>query len=632
MPKVSVIIPVYNVEKYLEKCLESIVGQTLRDIEIICVNDGATDNSPVILEKYAKNDPRIKIVNKLNGGLPSARNAGLEVATGEFIGFIDSDDWIDLDFYEKLYDAANKNQAEIAATGIIRKNEKKHKIRLKFTETKVYETFEDKVNVLDALRSPSVWNKIYKRDFLNRIALKFQNVRYYEDGYFTVNALYYCNKMAIAPNTNYYYFINPTSIVRSGKTKRKVYDKIMGRNYIVNFVREKCGRAGGKDGSGAKIKDWTMSAETFRLELFGLTLFSVKESFYSKKVYLFALIPIWQIKNFKTIEKLKKWFKKRQMLNELANTSPCNPAEFQDCKNFILYNYGTKNLGDYMQTLATKHCLDTIFKDATYTFFDRDMLFNLKNTTGICVFQGWYAHKYYFLPKNNILPVFVGTHLAVLGQKLFKKVHSSNALRNKEIGCRDNHTVKFCQKLGISSYLSRCLTLTLPKREPKESQNKVFFVDVSEEIMKYIPEAVKNDAVFAKQRNVDNIVVQDFENNLKMAQNLIGKYKNEARLIITSALHVASPCIAMGIPTILIQTDNEAKLRFGSLDNIMKIHKYKDFKDGLVDFNGYVPDIEELKKLLIKNLELSIKKELGQDFDNRELKKVREKIAKFNAV
>ena len=109
--KVSVIIPVYNTEKYLEKCLYSVCNQTLSDIEIICINDCSTDNSREILNKYAADDERIKIINfEENKGAAAARNAGIDAATGEYIGFVDSDDYPDLDFYEKLYNKAeNRN-------------------------------------------------------------------------------------------------------------------------------------------------------------------------------------------------------------------------------------------------------------------------------------------------------------------------------------------------------------------------------------------------------------------------------------------------------------------------------------------------------------------------------------------
>lgn len=119
-PKVSVIVPVYNVEKYLEKCLETLISQTLKDIEIICINDGSKDSSLNILKKYALNDERIKIIDKHNEGLSAARNDGLNAATGEYIGYVDSDDWVDLNFYEKLYNAAKKYNAEAACANIIR--------------------------------------------------------------------------------------------------------------------------------------------------------------------------------------------------------------------------------------------------------------------------------------------------------------------------------------------------------------------------------------------------------------------------------------------------------------------------------------------------------------------------------
>lgn len=118
--KVSIIVPVYNTEAYLERCLKSLVNQTLKDIEIICIDDGSKDNSVAILKKYSQLDKRIKIIEQENLGVSVARNNGLKLATGEYIGFVDSNDWIDLDFYEKLYNAAKKYDADISACGIKR--------------------------------------------------------------------------------------------------------------------------------------------------------------------------------------------------------------------------------------------------------------------------------------------------------------------------------------------------------------------------------------------------------------------------------------------------------------------------------------------------------------------------------
>ena len=139
MPKISVVVPVYNVEKFLERCLNSIVNQTFKDIEIICVNDGSTDNSRKILDKYT-NYSNIKIIDQINAGLSEARNTGLLNAKGEYIAFIDSDDYIDPNFFEVLYNTAFEKNSDIECAGIIRENNKK-KIELD-SSIKQYEEIE----------------------------------------------------------------------------------------------------------------------------------------------------------------------------------------------------------------------------------------------------------------------------------------------------------------------------------------------------------------------------------------------------------------------------------------------------------------------------------------------------------
>lgn len=113
MDKISVIVPVYNVEDYLEECINSILGQTYKNLEIILVDDGSTDNSSKICDIYEKKDKRIKVIHKENGGLSSARNEGLKYRTGEYISFVDSDDFIDKTMYEKLYSAIKKYDADV---------------------------------------------------------------------------------------------------------------------------------------------------------------------------------------------------------------------------------------------------------------------------------------------------------------------------------------------------------------------------------------------------------------------------------------------------------------------------------------------------------------------------------------
>ena len=127
-PKVSIIVPIYNVEKYLDECMESLLNQTLRDIEIILVDDESPDNCPRICDSYAEKDKRVKVIHKKNGGLGFARNSGLDIATGEYVAFIDSDDFVDLNMMEHLYSVAKENNADEVRCGI------KFYVNGKFTE------------------------------------------------------------------------------------------------------------------------------------------------------------------------------------------------------------------------------------------------------------------------------------------------------------------------------------------------------------------------------------------------------------------------------------------------------------------------------------------------------------------
>lgn len=172
-PLISVLVPIYNVEKYLKQCLNSIVNQTFKDIEIICLNDGSTDNSLQIIKDFQERDSRIVIVDKPNSGYGDSMNLGLEKAKGEYIGIVESDDYIDLDAFEKLYHLAKINDAEVVRANYY--TNKNH------TDKKLYY-----INPVDAgkvvdparhtwifLQAPAIWSAIYKRDFLNKNHIRF---------------------------------------------------------------------------------------------------------------------------------------------------------------------------------------------------------------------------------------------------------------------------------------------------------------------------------------------------------------------------------------------------------------------------------------------------------------------------
>ena len=172
-PKLSILVPIYNVEKYLAQCLESITKQTLQDIEIICINDGSTDGSLDIIKDFAKNDNRIVIINKPNSGYGDSMNQGLEKATGEYIGIVESDDWIELDAFERLYTLAKTHNAEVVrANYYFNKANKDTKNRyIDPAEAGVVENPTQHSWIF--MQAPAIWSAIYKRDFLNKNHIRF---------------------------------------------------------------------------------------------------------------------------------------------------------------------------------------------------------------------------------------------------------------------------------------------------------------------------------------------------------------------------------------------------------------------------------------------------------------------------
>lgn len=203
MSKVSVIIPVYNSEKYLQRCLDSVINQTLEDIEVICVNDCSTDRSLKVLQEYAKKDCRIKIINlKKNKGAAGARNIGIKKAEGEYIAFVDSDDYLDLRFYQKLYHKAIKNHSDVV----------KGNIKLISSEKDI------KKEVFYDINKDVVQNKgyfyhsfttaIYDLNFIKQNKIYFPNNNNFEDPYFSIKVAIYCKNIDVIDDTNYYYCIN----------------------------------------------------------------------------------------------------------------------------------------------------------------------------------------------------------------------------------------------------------------------------------------------------------------------------------------------------------------------------------------------------------------------------------------
>ena len=246
---ISVIIPVYNVEKYIRYCLDSVINQTYKNLEIIIVDDGTKDSSGEIAEEYAAKDSRIKVIHKENGGLSDARNVGLDVATGRYIAFLDSDDVISLDFYEYLYNMIKEKDYDIAECEFFRissddienvqkiLDEKNEEIEITVKE----ETSQDALcdfygrYLNPYVNKVVVWNKLYKREIYDGI--RYPVGRFHEDEFTTFKILNKINKMVTSTRKMHGYMQTSNSIMRRDIKQKQIEDNLEAYEAAVNFFK-----------------------------------------------------------------------------------------------------------------------------------------------------------------------------------------------------------------------------------------------------------------------------------------------------------------------------------------------------------------------------------------------------------
>lgn len=296
--KVSIIVPVYNVEKYLAKCLDSLVNQTLKDIEIIVVNDGTKDNSQVIVDKYVKKYPnKVFSYIKKNGGLSSARNYGVKKATGEYIGFVDSDDYVDLNLFKEMYEKGLKNDCDVVGC----------QVKYVYHDKETYNVIDSSLFNKSIVDSPEILlqlksyapNKIYRREFWVENNFSFP-IQYFEDSALIYNVLLMANKIECVYDSFYYYNrTNETAITKIADDR--AYDIFKSCDSILNFYKEHNAYLKTKDAVDAvcighirfRIRTYIRCFETKKLKKFIL----------DSNDYLDQKIPGWK-KN--PISKLKK--------------------------------------------------------------------------------------------------------------------------------------------------------------------------------------------------------------------------------------------------------------------------------------------------------------------------------------
>ncbi|MBR0351181.1 MAG: glycosyltransferase [Clostridia bacterium] len=230
MPKVSIIVPVYNVEKYLEKCLDSLINQTLEDIEVIIVNDGSTDNSEKIIKKYMEANPnKFVYLTKENGGLSDARNFGIPYAKGEYIAFLDSDDYVEENMYKDMYELAIKDNSDMVECDFIWEYPNKQKID-------VGEIYNGKHEMAQKVRVVA-WNKLIKKEILEKAKIEFPKGYRYEDLEFTYKLIPYLEKVSFLKKPCVHYIQRSNSISNTQNERTKEIFDIL--DHIVSFYKEK---------------------------------------------------------------------------------------------------------------------------------------------------------------------------------------------------------------------------------------------------------------------------------------------------------------------------------------------------------------------------------------------------------
>lgn len=220
---ISIIVPVYNVERYIERCVDSLINQTYRDLQIILVDDGSTDKSGVLCDQFTTIDKRIEVIHKCNGGLSSARNAGLSIARGEYIAFVDSDDWVSVDAYEYMLSILNKYNADAVQCGFIQTNKQ---IQVRNTPEKL-QLFKGKeinqfyMDYSTKTGSYSVWKFLYKHDLLE--GLYFREGKINEDIDYNYKVMDNCGTLVVSNQIKYFYYQEGNSL-STGGLKRRDFD------------------------------------------------------------------------------------------------------------------------------------------------------------------------------------------------------------------------------------------------------------------------------------------------------------------------------------------------------------------------------------------------------------------------
>jgi len=325
MPKISIIVPVYNTEKYLAKCFDSILNQTFSDFELICINDGSTDNSLKILGSYQQKDSRVIVINQKNQGVSAARNKGIDLAKGEYLIFIDSDDWVTTNYLALLLSLILKDNSNISICGFVGGSEtfiNKHCI--------VFEGNKEVVELFDKIMIQTPVAKMFNKKIIDQFNLKFDiSLNFGEDYVFSLEYFSYCKFVNITNKVMYHYFIGtPNSLSKQFNIKR-FQDSEIRANLAVNF-----------------FKKFKLQEKDYSDYVLGLYYWN----FYDAAFYLYN--NFFKMEKHKKLEWIKKMLEFKYIQDGFPNSQKMHP---------ILNIFKTKNINKIHKYLyIRKKIIDTI--------------------------------------------------------------------------------------------------------------------------------------------------------------------------------------------------------------------------------------------------------------------------------
>ncbi|MBR5637649.1 MAG: glycosyltransferase [Pseudobutyrivibrio sp.] len=237
---ISIIVPIFNVEQYLDKCVESILEQTYKKIELILVDDGSTDGSAEKCEAWAQKDERIKVIHKENSGSADSRNMGLDIAQGEYIGFVDSDDWIVPDMYERLANSLKDNSADMSVCMFKMTSDENEVIENSEYPTSTY-SGKEFADIIVSEKKPrisyAIWKCLYKKDKIGDLRF-YTGVHYNEDAVFLIENLWRCDKVIFIDAPLYYYRVHLSSISNVKMSKKHIDDILFKCRWLTDFYQK----------------------------------------------------------------------------------------------------------------------------------------------------------------------------------------------------------------------------------------------------------------------------------------------------------------------------------------------------------------------------------------------------------